>query len=47
MPPESPDARLVPSGHPSDLHGDNQVWDRDELRLVLDFENIGAAATRS
>jgi hypothetical protein len=25
------------------LHGDNQVWDRDELRLVLDFENIGAA----
>jgi aminoglycoside phosphotransferase (APT) family kinase protein len=26
-----------------DLHGDNQVWDRDELRLVVDFENIGAA----
>src|SRR5580704_10707989 len=26
-----------------DLHGDNQVWDRDELRLVMDFENIGAA----
>jgi len=26
-----------------DLHGDNQVWDRDELRLVLDFENIGSA----
>jgi aminoglycoside phosphotransferase (APT) family kinase protein len=26
-----------------DFHGDNQVWDRDELRLVLDFENIGAA----
>jgi aminoglycoside phosphotransferase (APT) family kinase protein len=26
-----------------DLHGDNQVWDRDELRLVLDFENIGTA----
>jgi aminoglycoside phosphotransferase (APT) family kinase protein len=26
-----------------DLHGNNQVWDRDELRLVLDFENIGAA----
>ena len=24
-----------------DLHGDNQVWDRDELRLVVDFENIG------
>jgi aminoglycoside phosphotransferase (APT) family kinase protein len=26
-----------------DLHGNNQVWDRDELRLVVDFENIGAA----
>ena len=26
-----------------DLHGDNQVWDRDELRLVVDFENIGGA----
>ena len=26
-----------------DLHGDNQVWVRGELRLVLDFENIGAA----
>ena len=26
-----------------DLHGDNQVWDRYELRLVVDFENIGAA----
>ena len=26
-----------------DLHGDNQVWDRDELRLVVDFETIGAA----
>jgi aminoglycoside phosphotransferase (APT) family kinase protein len=26
-----------------DLHGDNQVWDRGELRLVVDFENIGAA----
>lgn len=26
-----------------DLHGNNQVWDRDELRLVLDFENVGAA----
>ena len=26
-----------------DLHGDNQVWDRDELQLVMDFENIGAA----
>jgi aminoglycoside phosphotransferase (APT) family kinase protein len=26
-----------------DLHGDNQVWDHGELRLVLDFETIGAA----
>jgi aminoglycoside phosphotransferase (APT) family kinase protein len=26
-----------------DLHGDNQVWDHDELRLVVDFELIGAA----
>jgi aminoglycoside phosphotransferase (APT) family kinase protein len=26
-----------------DLHGDNQVWDHDHLRLVLDFETIGAA----
>ena len=26
-----------------DLHGDNQVWNRDELRLVVDFELIGAA----
>ena len=26
-----------------DLHGDNQVWDGDQLRLVLDFETIGAA----
>ena len=26
-----------------DLHGDNQVWDHDELRLVVDFETIGAA----
>ena len=26
----------------SPLHGDNQVWDHDELRLVVDFENIGA-----
>ena len=24
------------------VHGDNQVWDHDELRLVVDFENIGA-----
>jgi aminoglycoside phosphotransferase (APT) family kinase protein len=26
-----------------DLHGDNQVWDGDELRLVVDFETVGAA----
>jgi aminoglycoside phosphotransferase (APT) family kinase protein len=26
-----------------DLHGDNQVWDAGELRLVVDFENVGAA----
>jgi aminoglycoside phosphotransferase (APT) family kinase protein len=26
-----------------DLHGDNQVWGRDELRLVVDFETAGAA----
>src|SRR5262245_32017129 len=26
-----------------DLHGDNQVWNRGELRLVVDFETIGAA----
>ena len=26
-----------------DLHGDNQVWDHDELKLVVDFENIGVA----
>ncbi|HEX4225449.1 MAG TPA: aminoglycoside phosphotransferase family protein [Pseudonocardiaceae bacterium] len=26
-----------------DLHGDNQVWQRDELRVVLDFETAGAA----
>ena len=26
-----------------DLHGDNQVWQGDELRLVVDFETIGAA----
>ena len=26
-----------------DLHGDNQVWDHDELRLIVDFETIGAA----
>jgi aminoglycoside phosphotransferase (APT) family kinase protein len=26
-----------------DLHGDNQVWDHDELRLVVDFPTVGAA----
>jgi aminoglycoside phosphotransferase (APT) family kinase protein len=26
-----------------DLHGDNQVWDRDELRLVVDLETVGVA----
>ena len=26
-----------------DLHGDNQVWDNDKLRLVVDLENAGAA----
>lgn len=26
-----------------DLHGDNQVWDGDTLRLVADFETAGAA----
>jgi hypothetical protein len=26
-----------------DLHGDNQVWDHDQLRLVVDFETIEAA----
>ena len=26
-----------------DLHGDNQVWDGDELRLVVDFETAGSA----
>jgi aminoglycoside phosphotransferase (APT) family kinase protein len=26
-----------------DLHGDNQVWDHDELRLVVNFATVGAA----
>ena len=26
-----------------DLHGDNQVWDHDRLRLVVDLETAGAA----
>jgi hypothetical protein len=27
----------------ADLHGDNQVWDGGELRLVVDFETVAAA----
>jgi aminoglycoside phosphotransferase (APT) family kinase protein len=27
----------------ADLHGDNQVWDHGKLRLVVDFETVGAA----
>jgi hypothetical protein len=27
----------------ADLHGDNQVWAHDELRLVVDFETVSAA----
>jgi aminoglycoside phosphotransferase (APT) family kinase protein len=27
----------------ADLHGDNQVWDHDRLRLVVDFETAAAA----
>ena len=26
-----------------DLHGDNQVWDHDALRVVVDFATVGAA----
>jgi hypothetical protein len=26
-----------------DFHGDNQVWDRGTLKVVVDFETIGAA----
>jgi aminoglycoside phosphotransferase (APT) family kinase protein len=26
-----------------DLHGDNQVWDHDELQVVIDFATVGAA----
>jgi hypothetical protein len=40
-------AVLAPAGQAvlvhGDLHGDNQVWDRDELRLVVDLETVGAA----
>ena len=40
-----PEVPFVPEvvASSADLHGDNRVRDRDELRLVLDFENIGAA----
>jgi hypothetical protein len=27
----------------ADLHGDNQVWTHDQLRLVVDFETASAA----
>ena len=27
----------------ADLHGDNQVWDGGELRVVVDFETVGVA----
>jgi hypothetical protein len=27
----------------ADLHGDNQVWNYDELRVVVDFETVSAA----
>jgi aminoglycoside phosphotransferase (APT) family kinase protein len=27
----------------ADLHGDNQVWDHGELRLVVDFETVAVA----
>jgi len=27
----------------ADFHGDNQVWDHGELRLVVDFETVGLA----
>jgi aminoglycoside phosphotransferase (APT) family kinase protein len=41
------DAVLASSGPAvlvhGDLHGDNQVWDHGELRLVVDFETTGAA----
>jgi aminoglycoside phosphotransferase (APT) family kinase protein len=41
------DAVLAPAGPAvlvhGDLHGNNQVWDHDELRLVVDFETVGAA----
>jgi aminoglycoside phosphotransferase (APT) family kinase protein len=40
---DSPSRAVLVHG---DLHGDNQVWDRSELRLVVDFENVGATEPR-
>jgi aminoglycoside phosphotransferase (APT) family kinase protein len=41
------DAVLATPGQPvmvhGDLHGDNQVWEHDKLRLVVDLETAGAA----
>jgi aminoglycoside phosphotransferase (APT) family kinase protein len=41
------DTGLARPGHAvlvhGDLHGDNQVWNRGELRLVVDFETAGTA----
>jgi aminoglycoside phosphotransferase (APT) family kinase protein len=36
----SPVPRVLVHG---DLHGDNQIWSAGELRVVLDFENVGLA----
>jgi phosphotransferase family enzyme len=30
----------------ADLHGDNQVWDHGELRVVLDFETVRPGGSR-
>ena len=37
------DAVLAPPCPAVLVHGDNQMWDQDELRLVVDFETVGAA----
>jgi aminoglycoside phosphotransferase (APT) family kinase protein len=34
--------RVAPVLVHADLHGDNQLWDGDRLRLVVDFETAGA-----